>query len=100
MVYRPVRELQYSIRSYLPGLGLFGRVDGSLFTYVKGIGVLLALFFLLYPAVLGFQLLTGTVTETGGQIGVLSVLSLLAWASAIRMYREYDSEEMEMIGAK
>lgn len=71
-------------------------MEGSLFTYMKGIGLLLAVFFVVYPAILIVQLLTGTVTESLGQITVLSLLSLVAWVWVIRQYRAYDSVDVPM----
>ncbi|WP_137284979.1 hypothetical protein [Halorussus salinisoli] len=66
----------------------------SPFTYLKGIGLLLALFFVFYPVVLVLQLLTGTVTESIGQIAVLLVSSLIAWVWLIRLYRAYGSVDV------
>lgn len=62
-------------------------MDETVFTYLKGVAFLLAVFFLCYPVVLVVQLLTGTVTESVGQIAVLLVLSALAWAWAIHLYQ-------------
>ena len=53
--------------------------------------MLLALFFALYPAILIFQLLTDTVTESIGQIAVLLILSVIAWVWIIRLYRAFRS---------
>jgi membrane protein DedA with SNARE-associated domain len=65
-------------------------MEQTLFTYLKGVGFLVALILLLYPLILLFQVVTGTVTESLGQIAVLSVLSILAWAWVIRLYRNAD----------
>jgi hypothetical protein len=71
-------------------------MEESLFTYLKGIAFLVVLFMLLYPLILLFQVLTGTVTESLGQIAGLSVLSLLAWAWVIRLYRTANLERVTM----
>jgi membrane protein DedA with SNARE-associated domain len=68
----------------------------SLFTYVKGVGLVLALFFVLYPGILIVQVLTDTVTESSGQILVLLGLSFLAWVWIIRLYRAYASVGLTM----
>lgn len=73
-------------------------MEQSLFTYLKGLGVVVALFFVLYPAILIVQLLTGTVTESTLQITVLLILSGIAWIWLIRLYRAYDSVEVTMNG--
>jgi uncharacterized membrane protein YqjE len=75
-------------------------VEQSLFTYLKGIGLLLALFFALYPAILIFQLLTDTVTESIGQIAVLLILSVIAWVWIIRLYRAFRSVGLRMKGSE
>lgn len=71
-------------------------MEESLFTYLKGIGLVLALFFLFYPAILIVQILTGTVTESIGQIAVLLLLSLMAWSWIIWLYRAYKSVDVPM----
>jgi membrane protein DedA with SNARE-associated domain len=71
-------------------------MEQSLFTYLKGIAFLVVLILLLYPFILLFQVLTGTVTESLGQIAVLLLLSLLAWAWVIRLYRTADLERVTM----
>jgi len=71
-------------------------MENGLFTYLKGIGLLLALFFVLYPVILIVQVLTDTVTESIGQIAILLVLSLFAWIWVIRLYRAYDSVDVPM----
>ncbi len=71
-------------------------MEQNLFTYLKGIGLVLALFFALYPAILTVQLLTNTVTESIGQITVLLVLSVIAWVWIIRLYRAYRSVGLAM----
>ena len=75
-------------------------MDETVFTYLKGIAFLLAVFLLAYPVVLVVQLLTNTVTESVGQIVVLVVLSILAWAWVIRLYRNYDSDRVEMMASE
>ena len=75
-------------------------MDQGLFTYLKGIGLVLALFFALYPAVLTAQLLTNTVTESVGQILVLLSLSGVAWIWIIRLYRAYRSVGLTMEAAE
>ena len=75
-------------------------MDQCLFTYLKGIGVVLALFFALYPAVLIAQLLTNTVTESVGQILILLSLSGIAWIWIIRLYRAYRSVGLTMEAAE
>jgi len=81
---------------YLADLELSKEVDQHPFTYLKGVGVVLALFFALYPAILIAQLLTNTVTESPGQIAVLLLLSVIAWAWIIRLYRAYRSVGLSM----
>jgi ABC-type dipeptide/oligopeptide/nickel transport system permease subunit len=71
-------------------------MEQTLFTYLKGVAFLVALILLLYPLILLFQMVTGTVTETLGQIVVLSLLSILAWAWVIRLYRNADLSEVKM----
>lgn len=71
-------------------------MERTLFTYLKGIALLVALLLLLYPLVLLFQVFTGTVTESLRQIAVLSILSLLAWAGVIRLYRNADLGRVKM----
>jgi hypothetical protein len=70
-------------------------MEQTLFTYLKGVAFLVALILLLYPLILLFQMVTGTVTETLGQIVVLSLLSILAWAWVIRLYRNADLSEVK-----
>ena len=65
-------------------------MEQTLFTYLKGVAFLVALLLLLYPFILLFQMVTGTVTESLGQIAVLSILSILAWVWVIRLYRNAD----------
>ena len=65
-------------------------MEQTLFTYLKGVAFLVTLVLLLYPFILLFQVFTGTVTESLGQIAVLSILSILAWAWVIRLYRNAD----------
>jgi hypothetical protein len=72
------------------------KVRRTPFTYLKGIGLVLVLFFALYPAILIVQLLTGTVTESIGQIVVLLILSGVAWAWIVRLYRAYRSVGLTM----
>lgn len=71
-------------------------MERSLLTYGKGIAFLVVLILLSYPFILLFQVLTGTVTESLGQIVVLSILSLLAWAGVIRLYRTADLGRVRM----
>jgi len=71
-------------------------VEQDPFTYLKGIGLVLALFLALYPAVLIAQLLTNTVTESIGQILVLLTLSGIAWIWIVRLYRAYRSVGLTM----
>jgi hypothetical protein len=71
-------------------------MEQTLFTYLKGVAFLVALILLLYPLILLFQLVTGTVTESLGQIVVLSLLSILAWAWVIRLYRNADLGRVKM----
>ncbi|SEH58945.1 hypothetical protein SAMN05192561_1109 [Halopenitus malekzadehii] len=71
-------------------------MEQNLFTYLKGVGLVLALFFALYPAILIVQLLTNTVTESIVQITVLLVLSVIAWVWIIRLYRAYRSVGLTM----
>ncbi|WP_172861765.1 hypothetical protein [Halopenitus persicus] len=66
------------------------------FTYLKGVGLVLALFFGLYPAILIVQLLTNTVTESVPQISVLLILSGIAWVWILRLYRAYRSVGLTM----
>lgn len=68
----------------------------GLFTYVKGVGLVLALFLALYPAILMVQLLTDTVTESLVQILILLGLSLIAWVWILRLYRAYASVGLTM----
>ncbi|WP_380675502.1 hypothetical protein [Salinigranum sp. GCM10025319] len=65
-------------------------MERTLFTHLKGIAFLVTLLLLVYPLVLLVQVVTGTVTESPGQIAVLSILSLLAWGWVIRLYRNTD----------
>lgn len=65
-------------------------MERTLFTYGKGVVFFVALIMLFYPFILLFQVLTGTVTESLGQIAVLSLVSLLAWTWVIRYYRNAD----------
>lgn len=83
-------------RKYLVDLKLSKKVEQNPFIYLKGIGLVLALFFALYPAILIVQLLTNTVTESIGQIAVLLVLSGIAWVWIIRLYRAYRSVGLTM----
>ena len=71
-------------------------MEQTLFTYLKGIAFLVALILLLYPFILLFQVFTGTVTESLSQIAVLSILSILAWAWVIRLYRNVDLGRVKM----
>ena len=71
-------------------------MEETLFTPFKGIAFLLALGLLLYPGVLLLQVLTGTVTESIGQIVLLSGLSLLAWIWVVRTYRNTEFGGVEM----
>lgn len=71
-------------------------MERTLFTYLKGVAFLVALILLLYPLILLFQLVTGTVTESLGQIAVLSLSSILAWAWVVRLYRNTDLGEVKM----
>ncbi|MFD1685642.1 hypothetical protein [Halobellus litoreus] len=71
-------------------------MDQNLFTYLKGVGLVLALFLALYPAILIAQLLTNTVTESLGQITILLILSGIAWIWILRLYRAYRSVGLRM----
>jgi len=71
-------------------------VEQNPFVYLKGVGLVLALFLALYPAILAAQLLTDTVTESLGQILVLLLLSGIAWAWILRLYRAYRSVGLTM----
>ena len=71
-------------------------MEQNLFTYLKGTALVLALFLALYPAILVVQLLTNTVTESIVQILVLLILSGIAWAWIIRLYRAYRSVGLTM----
>lgn len=62
-------------------------MEQTLFTYLKGVGFLVALLLLFYPLILVFQLVTGTLGASLPQVGVLSVLSLLAWGWMIYIYQ-------------
>ena len=93
---RLVNTRSYRNRRYLSNLELSIEVQQGLFTYVKGIGLVLALFFALYPMFLVVQLLTGTVTESPVQILVLLGLSLIAWVWILRLYRTYRSVGLTM----
>ena len=66
------------------------------FIYLKGVGLVLALFFALYPVILIVQLLTNTVTESIVQILILLILSGIAWVWIIRLYRAYRSVGLRM----
>ena len=76
------------------GLELPLCVEQSLFTYLKGLGLVLALLFVLYPAILIVQVLTGRVTESMFQITVLLILSVISWIWVIRLYRAYGSVDV------
>lgn len=71
-------------------------MDETLFTPLKGIAFLVAVFLSFYPVVLVVQLFTGTVTESIGQIAVLLVLSLLTWVWIVRLYRNTEFARVEM----
>lgn len=71
-------------------------MEQTLFTYVKGVAFIVAVFLLLYPLVLLFQVFTGTVTESLAQIVALSVGSLLAWIWVIRLYRNADLSDVNL----
>lgn len=90
------RGISYRNRRYLNKLELSIQVQQGLFTYVKGVGLLLALLFALYPAILIVQLLTDTVTESLVQILVLLGLSLIAWVWILRLYRAYRTVGLTM----
>ena len=83
-------------RRYLIDLALSRKVEQSLFTYLKGMALVLTLFFALYPVILIVQLLTNTVTESIGQIAVLLILSVIAWVWIIRLYQAYRSVGLSM----
>jgi len=71
-------------------------VEQSPLTYLKGVGLILALFLALYPAILVVQLLTNTVTESISQILILLVLSGISWIWIVRLYRAYRSVGLTM----
>ena len=87
-------------RKYLLGIDEFKLVEQNLFTYLKGIGLVLAVFFGFYPGILIAQLLTNTVTESVSQILVLLGLSGVAWVWIIRLYRAYRSVGLCMTAAE
>ena len=71
-------------------------MEGTPFTYLKGVAFLLALLALVYPVVLVVQVLTGTLTESPIQVAVLLGLSLVSWAGVVRLYRNADFEGVRM----
>lgn len=95
-----VSRCNHSNRRYLIALELSRDLEQSLITYLKGLGLILALFFVLYPAILVVQLLSGTVTESMSQITVLLFLSLISWLWIIRLYRAYDAVDVAMDGTE
>lgn len=68
----------------------------TLFTPFKGLLFLLALVLMLYPGILLLQVITGTVTESLGQIALLLGLSGLAWLWIIRLYRNTEFPGVRM----
>jgi len=93
-----VAGTEYAIvdRRYLIEIEISTTVEQNPFTYLKGVGLVLALFLALYPAILIVQLLTNTVTESIVQILVLLALSSIAWFWIIRLYRAYRSVGLTM----
>lgn len=75
-------------------------MEQNVFTYLKGIAVVLALFFAVYPVLLIVQLLTNTVTESIVQITILLLLSVIAWAWIIRLYQAYRSVGLKMMASE
>ena len=72
-------------------------MDETVFTPLKGITFLVAVFLLFYSFVLAVQLVTGTVTASIAQVAVLLALSLLAWAWMVRRSRNAEFERVEMV---
>ncbi len=73
------------------------RMNKTVWTPLKGIALLIAVFLAFYPVVLVVQLFTGTVTESIGQIAALLVLSLLTWAWLVRLYRNTEFGRVGMV---
>ncbi len=93
-----LRDTEYTTidRRYLVEIETSKTVEQYPVTCLKGVGLVLALFFALYPAILIVQLLTNTVTESTVQILVLLILSSIAWFWILRLYRAYRSVGLTM----
>lgn len=65
-------------------------MERTVFTYSKGAVLLVAVVLLFYPFVLLYQLATGTVPVAPSRVVVVALLSVLAWAWIVYLYRSGD----------